>query len=270
VTRKHNRQQLVFASDSDSSAAVLQLAVPQRPASTVPATPGTLLRHEVYPPSCILPDISQVISQPAAAVQTCSSKASCGSAGAPHAAAGHVSSAMTAVGSDSRVQSMAMGRDIQVRLSAPCTVSSSDAGMSFNVNKAALFTPFTPACSPGACQTSGPSGVEESPDGSRETNALSYGSKAQVAAQCSGGAISSLQSQPEGGLGMQSAFVPSALHANRGTLRSRVQSQLPCQSSTLDAVQSAGLQESGDVSGRPRKLLASVRPATDADAMDCT
>lgn len=271
--RKHNRHQLLVASDSDSSAAVLQLAVPQRPASTIPATPGTLLRHEVYPPSCILPDISQVISQPTAAVQTCSSKASCGSVGARHAEvhpAAHVSSAMTVAGCDSRVQTMGRGREAKLLSPTPCTVSSSDAGVpSNNGTKAGHCTPFTTACSPGECQPCGPSGGEQSPDVSRETNTLSFAPNAVVGVQCSGGAISSLQSQSEGGPGMQSAFVPSAMHANRGTVRSRLQSQMPCQSSTLEAVQSARFQESGDVAVPPRKVLASVRPPTDAGAMDC-
>lgn len=270
VMRKH--QQLVLASDSDSSAAVLQLGAPQRTAATMS---GHMLRHEVYPPSCILPDISQVISQTMPPLQTCSSKASCGSIGAGHAGAHawQVCSGTTAIGSDGRMQSTATRRDHHVRtdghvhLSSACAVSSSDAAMpSSNLLKAGHYMPCSSAHAPGSFQNARTSGRNQSPDGSRETNSCAA---QKSAAQCSGGGMSSLQSRSEEGHGTHSAFEKDSLIRKRGNNRSRTHAQLPCQSSTREAAQMVDMPSTDDASPRPRKLLATVQLATDASAMDC-
>lgn len=229
------------ASDSDCSAAVLQMAVVSR--QVAPAS-SALLRQEVYPPSCILPDISQVIAQPSSAVRTCSSKASCGSAAVHRPPAGGI-----AIGSCGR----AVGRDVAVpscdALKAPnFPACSSAGGASHGV------PPDGPA--PGNCAVN-----------SYETNSCT--DRCAVGdAHVSGGGMSSQQSQSERVHGTQSALTVSAANDCRGTVRSR--SQLPCQSSSHVAVQDAVAgQPAGETSPRPRKVRVLGQSELYTRKMDC-
>ena len=208
VVRKHSQQQMVVTSDSDSSAAVLQLAVGPRRRAPVPGAP---LRQEVYPPSCILPDISQVISPRTAAVQTCSSKASCGSAAVAQGA-GAATSAWPVAGA---------GSSRTVAVSG--AVSSSDVGApSCSVPKASDFLPCCSAFVPGRCEQE--AAVRNGGTGdSRETNVTTMVQFATAGTNASGGGMSSQQSQSEGVPGIQSECAETAQPEPRGIVRHRGQ-----------------------------------------------
>eukprot|EP00892_Ulva_mutabilis_P006803 jgi/Ulvmu1/4495/UM002_0221.1 len=251
AVRKLSRPQLVSTSDSNSSAAVLQMAV--MPRTAAPAS-GVLLRQEVYPPTCILPDISQVISQPSSAVRTCSSKASCGSAAAWQLSADAiVAAAAAAVGSSRH----------------PCAsgaVSLSDAGApSCNVQKATDF----PTC--GSTRMGGPSGSPAVCGNCAgdlwETNSCT-GRAAPGEVHVSGG-MSSQQSQSERALGVHSVFVaPVSQNEQCGTGRPR--GQLPCQSIARALVQDPVVAPPvGESSPRPRKVRVLAQARGYNHTMDC-